>query len=280
MENKKCDLAIAYRIYPKISKEPPIFKDDKKKLSDFCLRSFKQSLGNLNVKIWALLDNCPEDYEHLFKKYFNSEDLNIIHLAGIGNKATFNLQIKILQEQNHADLVYFAEDDYFYFKDALPEMVHFLRNNDDVDFVTCYDHPDYYTNGLHENCHLLKVSDHLHWRTANSTCCTFLTTKRNLIKTSKVLRMYAKLSDQAMWLCLTKKNVFKILYILKSYFTNRWSFIFYLRIWKYGWRQIMFGVKWKLWAPIPSLGTHMNADYLPPTIEWNRIFDQESKTLI
>ena len=56
------DLAIAYRIYPGISKIPPIYSDDKFKLSELCLRSFKQSLGGLRVKIWAKIGraSCRE----------------------------------------------------------------------------------------------------------------------------------------------------------------------------------------------------------------------------
>jgi hypothetical protein len=45
------DLAIAYRIYPRVAK-PAValpFSDDKLRLSEICLRSFKESLGGLRV---------------------------------------------------------------------------------------------------------------------------------------------------------------------------------------------------------------------------------------
>ena len=83
------DLAVAYRIYPKVSKVPLVFGDNKFKLAELCLRSFKNSLGSLRVKIWVLLDNCPAKYEELFKKYFDINDLEIIKLPGIGNRGTF-----------------------------------------------------------------------------------------------------------------------------------------------------------------------------------------------
>ena len=44
---KKYDLTVAYRIYPKISRSPAIYRNDKFKLSEFCLKSFKDSLGIL-----------------------------------------------------------------------------------------------------------------------------------------------------------------------------------------------------------------------------------------
>ncbi len=143
MSKKKYDLAIAYRIYPKISGRPPIFENDKYKLSDLCLKSLKNSLGSLKVKLYILLDNCPPKYEDLFKKYFKNEDLNLIRLKGIGNKGTFYLQLKILTEQNDAENVYLAEDDYCYLPNQFQKMVYLLRRDPEVDFITPYDHSDY-----------------------------------------------------------------------------------------------------------------------------------------
>ena len=60
------DVAVAYRIYPKVSRAPPVFADDKYQLSELCLKSFRDSLGSLKVKMFVLLDNCPPSYEDLF----------------------------------------------------------------------------------------------------------------------------------------------------------------------------------------------------------------------
>ena len=59
MKKRTYDLVVAYRIFPKVSKSPPIFQNNKYKLAHLCLKSFKESLGSLKVKIYALLDNCP-----------------------------------------------------------------------------------------------------------------------------------------------------------------------------------------------------------------------------
>ncbi len=40
---KNYDLTVAYRIYPKISRSPAVFSDNKYKLSQLCLKSFKES---------------------------------------------------------------------------------------------------------------------------------------------------------------------------------------------------------------------------------------------
>jgi hypothetical protein len=62
------DLVIAYRIYPKVAKPAQglPFSQDKLMLAEICLRSFKEALGGLRVKLWALLDGCPNEYADLF----------------------------------------------------------------------------------------------------------------------------------------------------------------------------------------------------------------------
>ena len=115
------DLAVAYRIYPKVSK-PSLglpFSDDKLRLAEICLRSFKASLGGLRVKIWAILDGCPESFADLFRKYFDPDDLVLVPLPSVGNHATFGKQIDILLNQTDSDFVYFAEDDYVYLTNQL-----------------------------------------------------------------------------------------------------------------------------------------------------------------
>ncbi len=66
------DVAIAYRIYPKVAKPAAglPFSDDKYRMAEVCLQSFRRSLGDLRVKIWVLLDGCPPSYADLFRSYF------------------------------------------------------------------------------------------------------------------------------------------------------------------------------------------------------------------
>src|SRR5437899_10104486 len=126
------DIAIVYRIYPGVSKSPVVFPDDKYRLSELCLSSFRASLGSLNVKMWVLLDACPDSYASLFRKYFNEQELELIRLDGIGNARTFWKQIDILSRQETSEYVYFAEDDYFYLPGQFPAMLTFLKENADA----------------------------------------------------------------------------------------------------------------------------------------------------
>ena len=143
MLSKKYKLAVAYRIYPRVSRDPAIFPSDKYNLAKVCLKSFKESL---KVKIWAILDNCPSEYEELFKEFFDIDDLEILNLDGVGAIETFKWQMKILLEQKVSDIIYLAEDDYYYFPNQFENMVNFLKFNGEVDFVTPYDRISDYIN--------------------------------------------------------------------------------------------------------------------------------------
>ena len=80
----KYDLTVAYRIYPLISKVPAIFPDDKFKMSEICIKSFAKAIGNLKVKMFVILDNCPETYTQLFIDNLKNVDLVCINGNNVG----------------------------------------------------------------------------------------------------------------------------------------------------------------------------------------------------
>jgi len=100
----------------------------------------------------------------------------------------------ILKEY-YSEIVYFAEDDYVYLPNQFKIMVNFLKQNPNVDFITPYDHPDFYYHQLHRYKSFIKLSATHHWRTIASTTLTFLTSKKVLLKTKKVLRLYTKIGN-------------------------------------------------------------------------------------
>jgi hypothetical protein len=265
------DLAVAYRIYPALSK-PALglpFSQDKYLLSEACLKSFKESLGSLRAKIWVLLDGCPLEYETLFRKHVDADDLVILGLNSVGNRATFAKQIDILLDQRDAGLVYFAEDDYFYLPNEFHKMVNFLVAHTNVHFVSPYDHLDCYVLDLHRGPKWLRIHGSHHWRTAASTCLTFLTRKTTLAKYESVFRSYVEGNDDcALWLSLTKHRVFNpitfVHYLLQG--TFYWKIL--VKAWLHGWRQILFGRKMKLWVPVPGIATHLDCKHLSPSVDW------------
>lgn len=276
MSKKPFDLAVAYRIYPKVSKTPALHPEDKLLLSERCLDSFVKSLGSLRVKVYVLLDGCPPEYEQLFRKFFAPDHLEIIHCPAIGNQATYKRQIEILSAQEDADTVYFAEDDYFYLDNALEEAFRVIQNPE-VDFLSVYDHLDYYDHPLHQTyqSRIALFGNH-HWRTAASTCLTFMAQKSTLLESAEMLQTFSEGNrDVSLWMSLTKTALFEHLKP-KNPMPKEKPFVRHSkRAWKFSLKQHLFGKRYALWCPIPALATHLESKHLSPAIEWQQIWHKK-----
>jgi hypothetical protein len=276
------DLAVAYRIYPQVSQPARglPFGDDKLRSAEICLRSFKQSLDGLRVKLWAILDGCPDSFASLFRKYFQPDDLVLIQLPGVGNLATFGKQIDVLLDQTDSDLVYFAEDDYVYQPKLFPSMVQFLKAHSDVDFATPYDHLDCYTLEIHRHPKWLRVYAGHHWRTAASTCLTFLTRKQTLVRNEANFRTYCRRNyDSSLWLSMTKFSIFGPLRTFRFACQESWLAKIVVKAWLYGWAQILFGKRVKLWVPVPAIATHLDTRALSPNVDWNALMYAQAECI-
>src|SRR5690242_18505821 len=265
------DLAIAYRIYPGIAgvaRDFP-FGGDKLRQAEVCLRSLRSSLGSLRVKIWAILDGCPPEYRALFERYFPAEDLVLLDLNHVGNRATFVKQMDVLLSQENAELVYFAEDDYLYLPGQFELMLEFLREHPGMDFVTPYDHQDCYRLDLHRGPQWLTIFEGHHWRTAASACLTFLTRKTTLATYQRVFRTYARRNAGCgLWLSLTKWRVFNLPALLRFVARKEFYWKNIVKAWIFCWPQILFGKRVRLWVPVPGIATHLSAGLLSPGVDW------------
>jgi hypothetical protein len=264
------DLAVAYRICPKVSRPAQSlpFADDKLRQAGLFLRSFRNSLGSLRVKVWAVLDGCPQEYHALFDRYFAAEDLVLLDLNGGGNRATFAKQMDILLAQRDAEFVYFAEDDYLYLPDQFQLMLRFLCDRQDVDFVTPHDCLDYYRYDFHHEPHLVTVFEGHHWRTAASTCLTFLTRTSTLARYERVFRTYSRQHDDCpLWLSLTKR-LFNPLALIRSFARREFYWKIWVKAWLFCWPQILFGRTAKLWVPVPGIATHWCAGHFSAGFDW------------
>jgi len=75
--------------------------------------------------MWVLLDDCPPIYEEMFSRLWAPDDLVWMRYPGVKDAATFREQVRILMEQTDSEMVYLAEDDYFYLPDQFPLAVNF-----------------------------------------------------------------------------------------------------------------------------------------------------------
>ena len=279
------DVAVAYRIYPKVSNtcnnHPPIFAEDKLKLAELCLKSFKKSLGGLRVKLWAILNDCPPAYESIFTKLWAPEDLVLLRYPGVGAGTTLHEQARILIEQTDAEIVHFAEDDYFYLPDQFHLAVNFLKQNLDADFVTPYENFDYYTADLNKLPYETRAFGGKEWNSCVSTTHTFLAKRASLIECQDVFhRLFRDLHgkgipDLAMWMALTKKRAFNPVKFVRWLVPHRFWAGSMVLAWYYCWRQILFGRRYTLWSPHPTIATHMLAGLEAPGVDWQKEFQKQ-----
>jgi hypothetical protein len=296
------DIVVAYRVYPKISGNCGYFVGGNKfDLTKLCLDSFKSSFGNIKVKMFAILDRCPQEYEDLFHEYFDDDDLNIIKISEGGNRETFVVQLKVLLEQNHSNIVMLAEDDYFYLPNTMKHAVDVLKQ-DKVDFITTYNHLDYYTMQLYNIDHKYIFTENMAWKRVGATTCSFATTKNILKKTYTHFSSYRlnnSGSDIHIFLRLTKTKMrspmffiyitlvsskigIKILKICEEYllrYTDLRNINYdprparrkFLDAWikANGWKQIMFGKKYNLYSPTFPFSTHLSSQYMSPNHDWD-----------
>ncbi|MCU0605881.1 MAG: glycosyltransferase family 2 protein [Candidatus Edwardsbacteria bacterium] len=273
------DIAIAYRVCPSISKRPLAHADDKLALVRLCLRSLLGALGSLRAKMIVILDGCPPAYEELFRASFAAADLTVINTDAIGNRATFATQVKSLLAQECSEVVYVAEDDYLYLPNALVDMVGFLRARTDADFISAYDHIDLYTAPLHDHPSHICVHGGRHWRTANSTCLTFLTTKATLRRTRRCVLSFARGNDDAsLWLGMTKHQLGPGSFVRHA-LSGSGVFRIIIKAWLYCWPYILLGSRRRLWVPMPALGTHLETTGLAPAVDWQEVIGRMMATM-
>lgn len=268
------DLAVAWRIYPKISKEPLFFNDNKLNLVKLSLYSFIESAKFLKIKYFIIVDGCPNEYNDAINHLLKYEDYEIINTNSIGNHKTFQLQIEILLKQNYSEFVYFAEDDYLYRPNSFQSLINFVKSKKDVDFLTGYHHKELTYHVIHKINRDFHYLDNICWQTDASTCLTFMT-KKNVLKSSKeIFLTYIKgNNDCSIWLTLTKKHIYNPLKYYLLWRNKNVGFDILKMAIKYGFKYFLFSRKYKLWTAVPAVCTHLEKEHVSPNIDWISIYN-------
>lgn len=262
-------IAIAYRIYPGISKTPAFFSHDKLIMAEVCFASFIHALEGVEFHLWVLFDNCPPEYEAMCLRHCSMESMTFVHYDGIGNARTFEQQILLLEQQQYSHTIMFAEDDYFYLRGTVVHALDCLHSNNDVDFVTLHNHPNYYSLPLHRHTYTYKSVGAHRWKKVNSTCLTFITTQDQLAFVKKVFLTYKKNNyDASMWLAITKIGVWSLPFLVAAIKDPMHKRIF-AKVFIFTSFHYFFKPAKQLWAPEPSLNTHMEKKDLAPDIDWH-----------
>ena len=247
-------LFVAYRIYPKLSKnaDTTLFKN-KYEMFVGSLNSFLKALEGVDYHIHFILDSCPQNYSEFIKGKVPESRFDIENLVDAGNAKTFKRQVEVLLKQNFSELVYFAEDDYLYYPNSIIKLIDFLSKGY-AHFVSPYDHPDYYADSfcykkyLHDYASKIFYNDGLHFRVSSSTTLTFLTSTKILSEVTKVFQLYGhnSIGDYEVWIILTHTKMLSN--NLKS------SFFMYLK----APIHMLFKSRYLLCTPVPGLAVHLS----------------------
>ena len=151
-------------------------------------------------------------------------------------------------------------------------MVAFMRAHSEASFVTGYDHPDYERMRVHQHPSASQLHGTCRWQTRLSTCLTFMTRVSVLQQTAEVLRTFCRgNSDLGLWMALTKLCSVNPVAVSRSlqdrpFVAGSWALS-----WWHAWQQQLLGPRFTLWAPQPSLCTHMESTCIAPEVDWEAV---------
>ena len=152
---------------------------------------------NIKIKTIIIDDNSKDDNLDRIKKLVDNKNIEIVSLNHVNYKTlikdqksneTFSNLASLMNSFEIAkdkgeDLIFFVEDDYLHFEPMLEEMVasyERIASQLKKDIFMCpSDYPYLYMNNEKTN---ILIGNKRHWRTINTTLCTFMTSKNLLNK--------------------------------------------------------------------------------------------------
>ncbi len=191
-----------------------------------CLKTFIDSVESNKDKIGSLTflcdgngklsDSIPEQYNKEFAN-FKSNEKSLLRTFDIADSLT-------------SEIIYFVEDDYLHLENSIDVIFHGANK---LKLVNGYDHLDRYTRkddlSINQESIVFVSETNCHWRTAESTCCTWAATRP----------MWESIRDSARHYKLEDRKFFRNLY-----------------------RHNI-----RLWTPMPGVTTQVD-DKLSPGVNW------------
>ena len=160
---------------------------------EFCQNKYP----NIKIKTILIDDNSKDENLNRIKKLIDDKNIEIVSLnhenyktlikdqktkETFSNLASLMNSFEIAKDKGE-DLIFFVEDDYLHFEPMLEEMVasyERIASQLKKDIFMCpSDYPYLYMNNEKTN---ILIGNKRHWRTINTTLCTFMTSKSLLDK--------------------------------------------------------------------------------------------------
>jgi hypothetical protein len=190
------------------------------------------------VEITIVFDGTSDDFiDDFSSKYYACADhgikLQLINGGSDLNSFRITLYMARTTDMPKDDLIYILENDYLHQPGWVSKVFELSESNIAYDYLSLYDHRDKYDSPMYATLMTrLFYSRSHHWRTAPSTCASFIMNKQVLDEDYEVLG--SGLTDYYFFRKLLGEN-------------NR-----------------------ILLTPIPGLATHCMEGYLSPVIDWKK----------
>jgi hypothetical protein len=214
-----------------------------------CLENFIHEFPVENITMIA--DNVKEETYEWLKTYKFKE----IHRTSLGNSRSFWFIYKLAMSLPKEEYVYFIENDYIHKVNSMKVLFEGLKL---ADYVTLYDHPDKYFDGINPKVHnggektKVFLTNSTHWKLTNSTTMTFAT-RVNLLKRDSFIFKFFTIG-----ILKTRIKIFR--------HVQERSIPADYRIFSF-----LIGFKRrKLICPIPGYSTHGEGEFLAPLQDWER----------
>ena len=164
-------------------------------------------------------------------------DVTIEKINVNDNAKSLELSLNLGAGLPETDIIYFLEDDYLHTDDAVSVLVEGFEVSSKVNssnIITGYDHPDRYTRSddVDRGQTHLFLGKLRHWRTGESTTCTWATTQKSFLED--------KICENALKFGLNDRELFR-------YLRTQGTILF---------------------TPIHCASTHCHEPFLSPFINW------------
>lgn len=200
-----------------------------------CFINLLNTVKNEDVKLHLVMDGKIKDnWIYRYRDYYESFEI----LGGDMEKVTKGLYA-IVKNSNieDKDLVYILENDYLHVGNWVSIVNTLYKTFQGLSYISLYDHNDKYFLPMYDELvSKIYTTKDRHWRTAPSTCGSYITTKK--IFDEDYLDHIGEtipIGDHHKWLYLSE---------------NKSRFII---------------------TPIPGLSTHCMEGLMSPTIDWQQI---------
>lgn len=202
-----------------------------------CFKSYwDEYTGNSEMYNFIVLHDGPKKH---FYNYISSKTSNIVKIDNCSNNASLYKTFDIADiefERSSYSCIHFIEDDFIARPGFLMAM---QKGTEKLGLATGFDHLDRYKRNddvtLGKEYIAFLKSTNCHWRTAESTTCTWSCTKEVWERIKSTVRKHG-LQDRELFRELYTKNI-------------------------------------RLWTPLPGFSTTLDTNTLSPGIDWKQVND-------